>query len=153
MGKWIVSPQEAGIDAEIRVAQRLALFGYSAKRMPYNSPFDLLVNNSLRVEVKYARPSDGWLWRINFHRHGELDETNVDFYVVMLDGIPGFAKKAMFLVFPAPAAVKSMTFTFATLLRKHHRHIDNWKLFGPPPLKVQHFAKHIDFPVPAITGA
>lgn len=130
----MVSRHKLGVGAEKQVANRLSYKGYFVRRMPYNSAFDLLVEDK-RVEVKCARPGQDGQWVINIHRHGKLDESKVDVYIVRLEGIPGHKKAALHLLFPAPLNVHTLKFSFASLLRDYQGQIDNWQLLGTPSRK------------------
>ena len=77
---------QAGTSEEY-VAELLRNKGASVERMHYTCPFDLLVNCSIRVEVKVGirRPSSG-TWAFNIHRHGIIKE-ECDWYVCVLADI------------------------------------------------------------------
>lgn len=54
-----------GAEAEVLVAKRLRAFGHSVTPGE-NYRHDLLVDGSVRVEVKLSHPSDGeWVWGFN----------------------------------------------------------------------------------------
>lgn len=58
---------------------------------------------------------------VSFHRHGVLDETRVDGYVVRLEGIDptGNGDEAINLVFRAPIGVPTMSISTKLLSEKY----------------------------------
>lgn len=58
--------------AEIYIAKKLTDMGLSVTVMPYNSPYDLFVNKSIRVEVKHRKrgsPKSQWNGRLYYQIH------------------------------------------------------------------------------------
>lgn len=49
-------------------------------------------------------------WRFNLHRHNKLDESQVDYYVLSFEGVPGFSQ-GIYGLFKAPLGVKSPSFS------------------------------------------
>jgi len=72
-----------GGTAEDLVSKLLIAKGATVKRMPYNAPFDILVNGTIRVEVKAGIKRSSETWAFNIHRHGTIDE-RCDWYVCVL---------------------------------------------------------------------
>ena len=63
----------------------------------YNSPFDVVVNGK-RVEIKVSTfHEDKGGWFFNIHRHGKIDESNVDFYLLCLK-----SQTDIFVLRPSP---------------------------------------------------
>lgn len=124
--------QDIGREAEEFVMRSLRVRGLSVKRMAYNSPFDLLVGDK-RVEVKASRPTSdkgGARWVINIHRHGVLDESKIDVYVILLDLSIYGKKKPLVLIIPSPVESKTLNYSLDSLLTIHHWQIENWAAFG-----------------------
>lgn len=120
----VASRVKVGNVAENRVATYLAACGLRVdRRNAYGNGYDMLVNGKYRVEVKNARCSDPYnpQWMINFHRHGKLDERNVDLYIVRLDGIL-FFKAGVYLIFRAPIKRLTMRITARSLLYSYSSH-------------------------------
>jgi len=118
-------PQIHGRKAEVFVADKLRNLGFLVHKMPARSKFDLLVG-SKQVEVKAARFGADNSWRINLHRHGTLDESSVDAYVIVLSDIPGSGPMSLFLVIPAPCETPTLNISVPTLIRKYAKYVDNW---------------------------
>lgn len=73
-----------------------------------NSPYDILVLNKARLEVKVAeahkkaRDGNSFSWQFNIHRHGEIVRGKVDFYVFYIPPIVEFGfKQWIALIIPA----------------------------------------------------
>lgn len=84
----------------------------------YKDKYDLLLNGRIRIEVKTGKPR--WVkgvptWCFNIHRHGVLDESAVDFYVLRLEGVPYF-RNAIHLLRKAPIGAKSVVVSLGSLL-------------------------------------
>ena len=89
----------------------------------------LLIIDGLRVEVKQSSLSSGKWWKINLHRHGILDESDVDAYLLLLNGVPGVAGgMSLYLIIPAPQNVKGLAISFSSLMRQWRDNIEAWKL-------------------------
>src|SRR5271157_4882764 len=90
----------------------LRLKGFNPIKTHCSCAYDLMVNDK-RVEVKECRPTtkphkgnDGISrryteWQANIHRHGKVNESSCDVYIVRLVGIPEFSS-AVYLILPAP---------------------------------------------------
>jgi len=123
--------QELGVNAQVFVANAFRVRGYSVIAAPYHGPFDLLVNGK-RVEVKVARKNERFLWHLNIHRHGKLDESNVDVYAILLDLRQVGKKKPLLLLRPAPIGAATIAYSIDTLLTIHNSQIANFGLLGEP---------------------
>lgn len=128
---------EKGQKSEAKVAAWLKRFGYAVSQTPYGCPFDLLVNG-WQCEVKHATPSEEGKWKFNIHRHGELNESFVDFYIFSLDGVP-FSKQSVYVLKKAPMGVKTIEMSFRTLMMEHAEGLDTPTMLQNPkpnaPLK------------------
>ena len=85
----------------------------------YKAPFDILANG-YRVECKvssYNKLPYGWGWSFNIHRHGILNESQTDFYVLKLCNVPGFIY-AIHLVVPAPIGIPVVIISLRSLLTR-----------------------------------
>lgn len=112
------TPQSLGSLSEKKVQVLLSQFGHTVRKMPYIGKYDLLVDDKHRVEVKCSSCSNKDVrptWIVNFHRHGKLDESNVDFYIVRLEDVP-FSKQSIHLLFFAPIKRPTIRFTFRSLI-------------------------------------
>jgi hypothetical protein len=115
--------------ASIKVRAWLNAHGIKAYAAGYHDAFDFRTEYGDNVEVKWCaliKSAKGrvaeWKWQFNIHRHGVLDESQVDFYVLRCE--PGPAKEflgenAFHLVIPAPLGVKVMVITPRSLLTRH----------------------------------
>jgi len=89
----------------------------------------VLIIDGLRVEVKQSSLSSGKWWKVNLHRHGVLDESDVDAYLLLLNGVPGVAGgMSLYLIIPAPQNVKGLAISFSSLMRQWRDNIEAWKL-------------------------
>lgn len=94
---------------------------------PGGGPDTLLVDGA-RVEVKTAAARDSrGRWLINLHRHGELDETDVDAYLILLSGVPDRGPMSLYIVLPAPQRVKLLAFSVSSLMRLYAGNIEDWE--------------------------
>lgn len=89
--------------------------------MPYTAPFDLLIDSSLRIEVKTSQMQivkgvPGW--RFNIHRHGSVNETKVDKYILRLEGVP-YTKAAIHLLVDAPIVTPTIKISLRSLLDRY----------------------------------
>lgn len=85
---------------EILVARRLRDLGYSVKHMPYTYPHDLLVNGSMRVEVKgrtNGYPNSRTNRRLLYYKIAYLEPKDFDFLVV----VSGDSSAPMYYVIPS----------------------------------------------------
>lgn len=120
--------QAFGSLAEQQVARILTDHGRSVKRQKQHSPFDLLVDNQFRVEVKAARIQGCGRFTANLHRHTELSEDSVDFYVIRLVGIP-HCGKSLHLLLRAPVGTKTVQFSLRGLVSHGAPYIENFRRF------------------------
>lgn len=125
------TPQERGVNAEGKLARKLSAMGYFVRRMPYNAPFDLLVND-MRVEVKHSMFKHGTGWVFNIHRHNILDESKVDAYIFVLDGRDWGMNQRIYIVRSAPIGVKTVLVTLNSMVGEDHQHVANWTILGSP---------------------
>lgn len=44
-----------GLSGELKIKEKLELLGYKVEKMPVNHPYDLLVNENIKIDVKTAR--------------------------------------------------------------------------------------------------
>lgn len=120
----VASRRMVGHIGEARVAAYLASFGMKVDRnIPPGSGYDMMINNAYRAEIKTARSHDPYnpVWAINFHRHGKLDESNVDLYIIRLDGV-SFMTAGIYLLFRAPVGIKTLRLTARSLLYLYSSH-------------------------------
>ncbi len=121
-----------GVHSVAAVAALLKWHGHQVKIMPTSgepSPYDLLVGEKHRVEVKVcARRTDGF-WFFNIHRHGILDESSVDAYILRLEQVPEF-KCALHLVIPAPIKRSTVTISLRSLITRYARYYNRFDYIG-----------------------
>ena len=80
------------------------------------SPFDILMDGKIKIEVKTGRYIiKQKCWLFNIHRHNVLNETDVDFYVLRFNDIPG-TDRAINALYKAPLNVYTMNFSIRELL-------------------------------------
>src|SRR6266516_3377400 len=125
--------QTAWHDAEIKVPNFLRYRGIASTRASFASPYDLLTAGGQRIEVKYAGfrrlTKDGRMgWKINFHRHNVLDETEVNWYAAVLDADSTglFGKAVLSLVIPAPINKTTLQLSPRSLVSRWAGYVNVW---------------------------
>jgi hypothetical protein len=104
----------------------------------YYAPFDLFTPRGTRIEVKFSpfrmhkgenlRNGKQPRWFFNIHRHNNLEESNVDFYVLVCQ--PNDLTSAVgmdiniYLVVPAPIGRSTLGISMRTLLMKYGPFVD-----------------------------
>jgi len=121
--------------AEVDTRNWLRRFGIKSKHQSYDTPIDLLTEAGLGIEVKYSsfraidkkKKQKGW--SANIHRHNQVNETNVDFYAIVLGpDREGFLRKTFtVLVLPAPLNRRTIQITPRSLLMKFGGRLNDWK--------------------------
>src|ERR1700690_3352708 len=112
--------QRQALQAELKVAKLLNQYGRSARVTQYSSPFDLLVDG-WRIELKSSEPrGQNVEWNFNIHRHGILNEVNVDFYILRLEKVPG-SKAAVHLLFKSPVKTPTIRISFRSVINKYYK--------------------------------
>ena len=110
------------------------------KRAGYCAPYDFFTPNGTRIEAKWSpfvvlnelvgTSQKGW--KFSIQRHGELTESQVDFYVLRLDISEelhslGIAR-SLYLVIRAPIGTHTLTITTKDLFSGRWAHcFDNWQ--------------------------
>jgi carboxypeptidase C (cathepsin A) len=109
-----------------KIRYHLKNAGFSEIKSAKGRPSVLIVDG-VRVAVKQANLSNN-LWKFNFHVHNELNESDLDAYLLLLNGVPGCGAMALYLILPAPIGVKGIWISFSSLMRKYRDNIEAWKL-------------------------
>lgn len=84
-------------------------------------PYDILCKNGTRVEVKHSAKNAKGVWRFAISRHRELDESEVDFYVLSLTGLAKWTR--IFVVLPAPLETSMVQISLRSLFNQHAANI------------------------------
>jgi hypothetical protein len=120
-------------EAEDKVYDLLRSNGIKVIRSNYKSPYDYLYEGK-RIELKHSKGTmrlDGHtIWKFNIHRHGVLDESQVDFYIFRLENVPEFSY-AIHLVIPAPLGSATLEITLRSLITQYAIHFNRFDLIGP----------------------
>ena len=117
----MAKPQRDGLEAEYAVYHVLLNHGREVQKGRYNEPFDILVDGKIRVEVKTCSSvmkKGTPHWFFNIHRHGKLNESGVDAYVLRMENVP-YSKYAMHLLFLAPLGKKSVLISARSLMNQY----------------------------------
>jgi hypothetical protein len=117
----MAKPQDDGREAEYKVRSVLLTHGRKVQLGRHNEPFDLLIDGKTRIEVKTCGSvvNKGVpRWFFNVHRHGTLDESEVDAYVLRMENVP-FSKYAMHLLFLSPVGKKAIVISARSLLNQY----------------------------------
>lgn len=114
-----MKPQQDGYKGMKALEDLFRVYGYRVKRGGYYAPFDLLLDDSLKVEIKtclgIVSKHVPVQWQFNIHRHGKNNEANVDIYVLRFENIPGFKKAAHALV-RAPIGKRTLAASLRSLI-------------------------------------
>jgi hypothetical protein len=94
---------------------------------PAKGRSDTLNIDGALVDVKLAKPMKSGKWMVNIHRHGELDESGVDAYLILLSGVPGNDSMLLYLVLPAPVNRPVFAFSTSSLIRIYNGAVDDWE--------------------------
>jgi hypothetical protein len=116
--------------AEQKVKNFLKYRGIESDSTPHKTHYDLLTENGLRVEVKYAtfrNLGSQWGWKITFHRHNVLDEREVDFYCIVLQNPEVFGRYVLNLVIPAPIKKTTVQISPRSLVSRWAGFVNNWR--------------------------
>lgn len=126
MGEPESAAQMDGLAAEERVANLLISNGRKVSITPYNCPYDLLVDGK-KVEVKSSGKHplrNGFVWLYNLHRHGVLNESEVDLYVFEMKDF-----QYPYVLIPAPIGKKSISLNYNILAKRYFRGVEDFNRF------------------------
>lgn len=114
----------------IRVRAWLQMAGYPIITSPYNSPYDALCNGKrLEIKISQLRNSrQGWHWKFNIHRHGKLDESEVDAYILRLEKVPFAKRRAIHLLLQAPLNKLTISIDPIGLLTRWGKHYNDFSV-------------------------
>lgn len=100
----------------------------------HTAPFDIYTNKGMRIEVKASAfrevKQDSWGWFFNIHRHGVVNNDNVDAYILvclpdqMLE-IVGL-RSIIRLIVPAPITELTISISLRSLLLYWGGTVDNF---------------------------
>lgn len=123
--------------SELAVQSWLFRQGVLSHPTGYNAPFDLYTPNGTRIEVKTAQlckhgTNETWQWSFNIHRHGSVDNSQVDVYVLRLESnevlkMYGFSY-AIHMIIPAPIHELTVNISPRSLLNQAEKwatYVDN----------------------------
>lgn len=117
------SETQLGKECEARMADELRARGHKVERMPQNFPYDLLVNECIKVDVKASRlfkGKQGDFFTFNLEKPFstcdvyvlcELDENNSIF---------------MTMVVPSKFVIRNTQISVGVTNSKYHKFIDRW---------------------------
>lgn len=124
-------PQIDGYKGMMNVYVLLKQHGFKVSLAGYYAPFDILVDEKLRFEVKTCpgvhkngKPS----WSFNIHRHGKISE-ETDYYVLRLENVPFAKRKAIHLLLKAPLETPTITMEPMTLMTRYAKYADAFQDF------------------------
>jgi len=120
-----------GKEGESSVAEILTIYGHDAKRAGHRDKFDLLVDGKWKIEVKCAAPATKFskrkgtlrFWRVNFHRHGKMDE-QADLYVIKLLDFDG--SEPAFILMRSPYGSPTALWMEASIRQNWKQEMDNF---------------------------
>lgn len=73
-----------GLEAEIIVKNKLWRYGYNVKHFPWMSPFDLLVDDKYKVEVKCSSPKESVSKKNIYWSVYDIDYDKIDILAIVL---------------------------------------------------------------------
>jgi hypothetical protein len=115
------------IDPQIlKIRDKLYGAGFASVRSSKGRDSTLIVDGA-NVSVKIASPSAAGKWKVNIHRHGVLDESGVDAYLICLHGVPGNGVMPIYLILPAPVNRSCYAFTTSSLIRIYAGNVEDWE--------------------------
>jgi len=130
-----------GIKGEEHVVSLLRQGGRDAHRTFERTPFDVIVDKRIRVEIKTRRPRHNnkeFCWRVTLERHRKLTEHLIDCYIFRLEGVP-YHKSAIYLLFVPPLKVRVLRIGLRQLLQGRFKEaVENFNRFkttGKLPVK------------------
>lgn len=131
--KWYVLADELGLKVkdsetyfgksqEANAAETLISMGFSVRKMPQNFPYDLLVDDCVKVDVKashlYHGPN-GDFYTFNL----EKPYATCDIYILF--AIPENGEKLVFVV-PSKLVIAQNQISMGVLRSKYHKFQDRW---------------------------
>ena len=106
------------------IMERLISMGYEVRRMPQNFPYDLLVNDRVKVDVKASRLYHGTGG--NFYSFNlEKPFCTCDIYVLRMIGEGGIEVDT--LVVPSKVVSTNTQISVGEITSKYHRFSQKWK--------------------------
>lgn len=100
---------------------------------PRADKWDILVDGRWHIEVKTAAPrkvgANPPTWFFNIHRHGLVDESKVDFYVLRLEDVP-YCKYPIHLLLPSPIGKPTVAVSFRALVNGYGRFAEAFRRFA-----------------------
>jgi hypothetical protein len=135
-GGWYALAKELGLEIkksettfgktyEIRAAEMLASNGFQVRRMPQNFPYDLLIGDCVKVDVKAAKlyhGSNGDFYSFN------LDKpfATCDFYLLMTVSQDGSVSRTM--VVPSSKVISNNQISIGENKSKYHKFSERFDL-------------------------
>lgn len=111
-----------GKDYEARVMEQLICMGYDVEKMPQNFPYDLLVNGSIKVDVKVSKLYRGTAG--NFYSFNlEKPFATCDLYILFLENTH-LIKDV--LVIPSKFVVKNTQISVGENKSKYYKYSNKW---------------------------
>lgn len=101
--------------------------GYEVRRMAQNFPYDLLVDNSVKIDVKASklyRGKNGDFFSYNL----EKTFATCDFYILFEVGDEGDISRVM--VLPSNYVIAQNQISVGVVKSKYHKFTDKWDLIG-----------------------
>jgi len=140
------TPQNNGLDGELRVRALLEANKHKVS-LKHKGPFDLLIDGVIRAEVKTCGGAirsgrDYPHWFFNLHRHGVLNEEEIDIYILRLENIPDFSY-AIHALIKAPIKKLTLNVTLRSLINGDwYNYIKEFQNFlKTPPEHIEIWAK------------
>lgn len=120
-----------GVSVELEAVRWLVKFIPDASQAPFRAKYDILANGK-RIEAKQSEFGSGrkQAWFFNIHRHGVVEESQVDFYILRLEAAPIF-KAAIHLVLPAPIGRPTIVISLRSLLVRYGKYYNRVDLIDP----------------------
>lgn len=112
-----------GKSHEAKAMEQLICMGYEVEKMPQNFPYDLLINNSLKVDVKASRLYKGQCG--NFYTFNiEKQYATCDLYILYLIGSQAETKNI--LVIPSKFVISNTQISVGENKSKYLKYSERW---------------------------
>lgn len=135
-GGWYVLAEELGLEIkesettfgkayEIRAAEMLMSHGFQVRRMPQNFPYDLLIDDCVKVDVKAAKlyhGPNGDFYSFNL----EKPFATCDFYLLMTVSQDGSVSRTM--IVPSSQVISNNQISIGESKSKYHKFSERFDL-------------------------
>lgn len=131
---WFILAQELGLEIkdsetafgksyESKAMEQLICMGYEVEKMPQNFPYDLLVNNSIKIDVKASRLYKGTTGRF-YAFNLEKPYATCDLYILYLENNNAIKD---ILIIPSKFVIKNTQISIGEINSKYYKFSQKWE--------------------------